>query len=55
MYTARYTTMEGPAFHALNPQERIEVVPRLQVLAQSSPEDKRALVETLRSLGKSQC
>ena len=44
--------MEGPVFHALYPQEHIKVVPRLQVLARSSPEDKKILVETLRSLGK---
>jgi len=44
--------MEGPVFRALDPHERIEVVPRLQVLARSSPEDKKVLVETLRSLGE---
>ena len=44
--------MEGPVFHALDPQERTEVVPHLQVLAWSSPEDKKILVETLRSLGE---
>jgi len=41
--------MEGPAFCALDPQEHIEVVPRLQVLAWSSPEvneDKRVLIGT---------
>ena len=44
--------MEGPAFRALDPQERIEAVPWLQVLAWSSPEEKKALVETPHSLGK---
>ena len=44
--------MEGPVFRALDPQERLEVVPRLQVLARSSPEDKKILVKTLRSLGE---
>ena len=39
-------------FRALNPQERVEVALRLQVLAQSSPEDKKARVETLHSLGE---
>jgi len=42
----------GPFLCALNNHERIEVVPRLQVLAQSSPEDKKLLVETLRKLGE---
>jgi len=44
--------MEGPFFRALDEHERIEVVPRLQVLARSSPEDKKILVETLRKLGE---
>jgi magnesium-transporting ATPase (P-type) len=52
IYTAGGIIMEGPVFRALDPQERIEVVPRLQVLARSSPEDKKILVETLRSLGE---
>ena len=51
IYTAGGIIMEGPAFRALDLHERIEVAPRLQVLARSSPEDKRTLVETLRSLG----
>jgi len=41
--------MEGPVFRALDPHERLA---RLQALARSSPEDKRILVETLRSLGE---
>jgi len=52
IYSAGGIIMEGPVFRALDPQERIEVVPRLQVLARSSPEDKKVLVETLRSLGE---
>ena len=44
--------MDGPQFRALDLHERIAVVPRLEVLAQSSPEDKRILVETLRHLGE---
>jgi Ca2+-transporting ATPase len=30
----------------------VEIVPRLQVLARSSPEDKKILVETLKSIGE---
>ena len=52
IYTAGGIIMEGPFFRALDPHERLEVVPRLQVLARSSPEDKKILVETLRSLGE---
>jgi len=52
IYTAGGIIMEGPFFRALDHRERIEVVPRLQVLARSSPEDKKILVETLRDLGE---
>ncbi|OBZ72072.1 Calcium-transporting ATPase 2 [Grifola frondosa] len=52
IYTAGGIIMEGPIFRQLSPSELQEVVPRLQVLARSSPEDKKLLVETLRSLGE---
>ncbi|KAF6015374.1 hypothetical protein HII13_000311 [Brettanomyces bruxellensis] len=48
----QYSCMEGPAFRALSAPERLKVVPRLHVLARSSPEDKRVLVETLKQLGE---
>ena len=32
--------MEGPAFRRLSPKQVDEVLPRLQVLARSSPQDK---------------
>ncbi|GAA6050651.1 hypothetical protein JCM3770_000873 [Rhodotorula araucariae] len=44
--------MEGPVFRKLSAQQRLEVVPNLQVLARSSPEDKKILVETLKSMGE---
>ncbi|GAA5983396.1 hypothetical protein JCM11641_007835 [Rhodosporidiobolus odoratus] len=44
--------MEGPVFRKLTEQERLQVVPNLQVLARSSPEDKKVLVETLKSMGE---
>lgn len=47
-----YAFMEGPAFRKLSVQERDKVAPKLRVLARSSPEDKRILVETLRSQGE---
>lgn len=47
-----YACMEGPEFRKLSPRERTEIVPRLKVMARSSPEDKRLLVETLRNAGE---
>lgn len=44
--------MEGPEFRRKSDQELKELVPHLQVLARSSPEDKRILVRTLKDLGE---
>ncbi|RAQ55223.1 calcium-transporting ATPase 2 [Aspergillus flavus] len=44
--------MEGPRFRQLSDDEMDEVLPRLQVLARSSPEDKRILVARLKHLGE---
>jgi P-type Ca2+ transporter type 2C len=44
--------MEGPKFRQLSDTELDEVVPRLRILARSSPEDKRLLVEHLKHLGE---
>ncbi|KAL2809123.1 calcium-translocating P-type ATPase [Aspergillus granulosus] len=44
--------MEGPEFRRLSEQELDKVIPRLQVLARSSPEDKRILVAHLKALGE---
>lgn len=44
--------MEGPVFRKLTDQQRLEIVPNLQVLARSSPEDKKILVETLKGMGE---
>jgi Ca2+-transporting ATPase len=52
IFTPGGIIMEGPVFRKLNQQEMVEIVPRLQVLARSSPEDKKILVETLKSLGE---
>ncbi|KAI0046577.1 calcium-translocating P-type ATPase [Auriscalpium vulgare] len=51
IYNAGGIVMEGPVFRQLPDDVRKAVVPRLQVLARSSPEDKRVLVETLKGLG----
>ncbi|CAM1507174.1 Fc.00g068150.m01.CDS01 [Cosmosporella sp. VM-42] len=44
--------MEGPEFRRLPAVELKEKVKHLQVLARSSPEDKRILVRTLKELGE---
>lgn len=46
------STMEGPKFRKLTREERLKFVPSLRVLARSSPEDKRLLVETLKGMGE---
>ncbi|KAL2869109.1 uncharacterized protein BJX67DRAFT_32571 [Aspergillus lucknowensis] len=44
--------MEGPRFRTLSDAEFDDVLPQLQVLARSSPEDKRILVTKLREMGE---
>lgn len=44
--------MEGPQFRKLSPTEMDHVIPRLEVLARSSPEDKQILVRRLKHLGE---
>ncbi|KAG0068976.1 hypothetical protein BGZ92_004787, partial [Podila epicladia] len=44
--------MEGPKFRALSIDEMDAVIPRLQVLARSSPEDKKILVGRLKAMGE---
>ncbi|KAH8884711.1 calcium-translocating P-type ATPase [Thozetella sp. PMI_491] len=44
--------MEGPEFRNLSKAQQEEIIPRLHVLARSSPEDKRILVKRLKDLGE---
>lgn len=44
--------MEGPKFRQLPEEEMDRILPDLQVLARSSPEDKRILVARLKKLGE---
>ncbi len=44
--------LEGPVFRKLSTAEMDMILPRLQVLARSSPEDKRVLVKRLKGLGE---
>ena len=40
--------MEGPVFRNMSKEDQLAVIPRLHVLARSSPEDKRILVQRLK-------
>ncbi|KAJ3124464.1 hypothetical protein HK098_001138 [Nowakowskiella sp. JEL0407] len=44
--------MEGPQFRQLTEEEMDDILPNLQVLARSSPQDKQILVNNLRRLGE---
>jgi len=44
--------MEGPEFRELSNSDMDKMLPNLQVLARSSPEDKRILVQRLKHLGE---
>merc|ERR1711939_131944 len=44
--------MEGPKFRQLSDEEMDAILPKLRVLARSSPEDKRILVSRLKHLGE---
>ncbi|KAF9177096.1 hypothetical protein BGZ50_009207, partial [Haplosporangium sp. Z 11] len=52
IYTQGGIIMEGPKFRALSGEEMDAVIPRLQVLARSSPEDKKILVSRLKAMGE---
>ncbi|KAM0245826.1 hypothetical protein ACHAP5_005145 [Fusarium lateritium] len=47
-----HAVMQGQDFRKLSEPDRVAIVKKLRVLARSSPEDKRILVKTLRSLGE---
>jgi len=44
--------LEGPEFRNMTKAEQDEVIPRLHVLARSSPEDKRILVKRLKEMNE---
>jgi P-type Ca2+ transporter type 2C len=52
IYTPGGVIMEGPQFRRLSENEMDQVIPQLQVLARSSPEDKRILVRRSKELGE---
>lgn len=47
IFTEGGIALEGPTFRKMRPAELDELLPRLQVLARSSPEDKYTLVSRL--------
>ena len=50
--SANGIAMEGPDFRALSPAQKVENIPRLEVLARSSPMDKLLLVRLLKEMGE---
>ncbi|KAG0642474.1 hypothetical protein HOY80DRAFT_1007905 [Tuber brumale] len=52
IFTEGGIIMEGPSFRKLTEAEMDDILPKLQVLARSSPEDKRILVRRLKELGE---
>ena len=52
IYTAGGIAMDGPTFRQLSDEQLDLVIPRLQVLARSSPEDKQVLVQHLKRMGE---
>ena len=52
IFTAGGLVMEGPQFRKMSRTQMNQTIPRLQVLARSSPDDKRILVKRLRDMGE---
>ncbi|KAL1985174.1 hypothetical protein VTN96DRAFT_8196 [Rasamsonia emersonii] len=52
IFTPGGVAMEGPKFRQLSSKKMNQIIPRLQVLARSSPEDKKILVAQLKKLGE---
>ncbi|KAF7589607.1 ATPase, Ca transporting, plasma membrane [Aspergillus hancockii] len=52
IFTPGGLAMEGPVFRKLSSRQMSQIIPRLQVLARSSPDDKKVLVTHLKKLGE---
>jgi len=52
IFTPGGIVMEGPKFRTLTGVQMDQIIPRLQVLARSSPDDKRILVKRLKEMGE---
>lgn len=52
IYTPGGIAIEGPQFRKLSTRQMNQIIPRLQVIARSSPDDKKILVNQLKKLGE---
>ncbi|KAL5336921.1 hypothetical protein BJX70DRAFT_258312 [Aspergillus crustosus] len=52
IFTPGGIAIEGPQFRKLSSRQMTQIIPRLQVLARSSPDDKKVLVTQLKKLGE---
>lgn len=52
IFTPGGLAIEGPKFRQLSSRQMHQIIPRLQVLARSSPDDKKILVSHLKRLGE---
>lgn len=52
IFTEGGLALEGPAFRAMSQEELMKILPDMQVLARSSPQDKYILVQTLKRMGE---
>ena len=52
IYTPIGIAMEGPVFRRMSKLQMNQTIPNLQVLARSSPDDKKTLVKRLKELGE---
>ena len=52
IFTPGGLALEGPEFRKMSNAEQRVIIPKLQVLARSSPDDKRKLVKRLKEMGE---
>lgn len=52
IFTPGGLAIEGPKFRQLSTRQMHQIIPRLQVVARSSPDDKKILVSHLKKLGE---
>ncbi|KAI5369853.1 Putative P-type ATPase, HAD superfamily, P-type ATPase, transmembrane domain superfamily [Septoria linicola] len=52
IFTPGGLALEGPEFRKMSKLEQRSVIPKLQVLARSSPDDKKTLVKRLKEMGE---
>ncbi|KAF2171282.1 hypothetical protein M409DRAFT_18397 [Zasmidium cellare ATCC 36951] len=52
IFTPGGVALEGPEFRKMSKSEQKAIIPKLQVLARSSPDDKKTLVKRLKEMGE---